>query len=214
MTNNLLERLADKSITKEELKDKIKDNFDILPEILNGVSSDKASIRYGCGKILMDLSEENPEKLYPHIDFFITLLDSKHRILTWQAMAVIANLTRVDTKNRFEEIFDKYYSFLNDEYMVTVANVVGNSSKIALAKPRLTQKITNELLKVDKIKTTPHLTSECRKVIAQKAIGSFDKFFNQIENKDEVISFVKKQVNSTRKNLKTDAEKFLQKWSS
>lgn len=108
--------------------------------------------------------------------------------------------------------FDKYYSFLNDEYMVTVANVVGHSGKIALAKPNLIPKITNELLKVENISTTPHLTEECKRVIAEKAIKSFNLFFDQIQQKEKVISFVKKYLNSPRKTLRTEAGNFLKNW--
>ena len=214
MKHDLLGKLVDKSITKEELFKKVKQNFDLLPEIIDGVSSGKAAIRYGCGKVLMDLSEEYPDKLYPYMDFFIKLLSSKYRILTWQTMFIIANLTKVDKNKKFDSIFDKYYSFLNDEYMVTVANVVGHSGKIALAKPHLIPKITKELLKLENIKTTPHLTDECKKVIAEKAIQSIDMFFPQIENKDEVISFVKKHAASSRKTLKTKSEEFLNKWNT
>ena len=76
----------------------------MLPTILNGVSSPKASIRYGCANVLKDLSEERPEDLYPYMDFFVQMLDSKYRILTWIAMAVIANLAEVDTEKKFDEI--------------------------------------------------------------------------------------------------------------
>jgi hypothetical protein len=147
------------------------------------------------------------------MDFFVALLDSKYRILVWNSMATIANLARVDKDKKFDAIFTKYFSFLNDEYMVTVANVVGNSSKIALAKPYLAQKIADELLKVESISTSPHLTEECKKVIAEKAIESFDVFFNQIKDRKKVVDFVKGQLNSPRKTLKTKAENFLQKWT-
>jgi len=160
----------------------------------------------------MDLSEEHPEKLYPHMDSFVNLLDSKYRILTWNAMAIIANLAKVDADKKFDAIFDKYYSFLDDAYMVTVAKVVGNSAKIALAKPYLTQKITNELLKVENISTTPHLTEECKRVIAEHAIKSFALFFSDIKQKEKVISFVAKHRNSPRKTLRKAAEDFLTKF--
>ncbi len=212
MEPRLLQKLAHKSMTKEELFQKVKQNFDILPEVLKGISSSKASIRYGCAKVLMDLSEEDPGKLYPYMNSFIDLLDSKYRILTWNAMAIIANLARVDEDKKFDAIFDRYYAFLNDEYMVTVANVAGYSGKIALAKPYLIQKITNELLKVEDISTTPHLTEECKRVITEKAIESFDLFFNRIDAKEKVISFVKRHLDSPRKTLKEEAEKFLKKW--
>jgi len=211
MEKEYLQKLADKSMTKEELLQKVKLDFSLLPIILEGASSSKAAIRYGCAKVLMDLSEEYPQQLCPYMDFFIGLLDSKYRILTWNAMAVFANLTKIDNDGKFDAVFDKYYGFINDEYMVTVANLVGNSGKIAVAKPHLTEKITNELLKVEHLSITNHLTEECKRVIAEHAIKSFDMFFDQVEQKDKVIAFVERQLLSPRKTLRGEAEKFLKK---
>jgi hypothetical protein len=213
MESELLQKLADKSVTKKELLHMVKQDFNLLPTVLNGVSSSKAAIRYGCSKVLMDLSEEHPEKLYPYMNYFVNLLDSKYRILTWNAMAIIANLAKVDEDKKFDAIFGKYYGFLNDAYLVTVANVVGNSAKIALAKPHLAQKITKELLKVENISTTPHLTEECKRVIAEQAIKSFALFFSEIEQKEKVVSFVARHRDSPRKTLRKAAEEFLTKFS-
>jgi hypothetical protein len=213
MESSLLQELANKSVTKEELLQKTKQDPRVLPEVLKGISSSKAAIRYGCARVLMDLSEEHPKSLYPFMDCFIDLLDSKHRILTWNAIAIIANLTKVDKDKKFDVIFDKYYGFLNDEYMVTVANVVGHSAKIALAKPYLIQKITKEVLKVRNISITPHLTEECKRVIAEKAIEFFRLFFDQIDAKEKVISFAKRHLGSPRRTLKAEAESLLEKWS-
>ena len=213
MPNDLLQKLVDKSLTREELLCKVRRDLAILPKVLNGVSSSRAAVRYACAKVLMDLSEEHPERLYPHMDYFIDLLDSKFRILTWNAIAIIANLTKVDTEKKFDAIFDKYYSFLNAKYMVTVANVVGHSSRIALAKPYLIPKITDELLGVENISTTPHLTEECKRVITEQAIKSFDAFFDRIDRKERVISFAEKHLSSPRKTLRKEAENFLKKWN-
>ena len=212
MGSELLRKLASRSLTKEGLLQKVSENPGLIPEVLNGLSSSKASVRYGCAKVLMDLSQEQPEKLYPYMDTFVALLDSEYRILVWNAMAIIASLAKVDKDRKFDAAFNRYYGFLNDEYMVTVANVVGNSGKIALAKPYLAQKIASELLKVENISTTPHLTDECRRVIAEKAIESFDLFFDRIQNKDKVVSFVKQHQKSSRRSLKMKAESFLKKW--
>ena len=212
MESKLLQKLVNKTLTKQQLLEKVKQNYKLIPEILDGISSSKPAIRYSCAKVLMDLSEEEPEQLYTHMDFFIKMLESKYRILTWNAIITIANLTKVDSEKKFDSVFDKYYSFLDDEYMVTVANVVGNSGKIALAKPYLTQKITEKLLKVENISITPHLSEECKRVITQHAIKTFDLFFSQIEEKDKVISFVKKHLNSSRETLRTESENFLKRW--
>jgi hypothetical protein len=212
MENELLQKLADKSLTKEELYQKVTQNYNLISTVLNGTFSSKASIRYGCAKVLMDLSEELPEELYPYMENFIALLDSKYRILTWNAMAIIANLAVVDEDKKFDAIFDKYYSFIDDEYMVTVANVVGHSGKIALAKPYLIERITDVLLDVENISTSPHLSEECKRIIAENAIKSFDLFFDKIEQKEKVILFVKKHLQSQRKTLRKTADSFLDKW--
>jgi hypothetical protein len=96
--------------------------------------------------------------------------------------------------------------------MVTVANVVGNSAKIVHAKPYLIPKITDELLKVKDISTSPHLTEECKRVIAQQTIKSLDLFFDRIDQKERVIAFVKACLDSPREKLRTTAENFLEKW--
>jgi hypothetical protein len=212
MENDLLQKLVDKSLTKEDLLKKVRQDLDLIPVLLVGINSSKAAIRYGCAKVLMDLSEENPQILYPHLSSFIDLLDSKYRILTWNALAITANLTKVDTEKKFDTFLNKYFSLMNDEYMVTVANVVGNSRKIALAKPYLIPKITDELLKIEDISVTPHLTEECKRVITQKIIESIDSFFEQIEDTEKVISFVKSYLNSSRETLGKAAENFLKKW--
>lgn len=209
MESVLLQKLERKSITKEELLQKVKRNFGKLPEVINGVASSKPAIRYGCAKVLMNLSEEHPEKLYPYMDFFTDLLSSKYRVLTWNAIAILANLAKVDTDKKFDAIFDQYFSLLDAKYMVTVASIVGHSSKIALAKPYLIPRITNELLRVESISRSPHLTEECKRVIAEKTIKSFSQFFDKIDNKKQVISFVSRQIGSPRKTLKKQAEAFL-----
>jgi hypothetical protein len=212
LETRLLRKLGSKEITKAQLFRKVELDFDLLPELLEGTSSSKATVRYGCGKVLMDLSEKYPKKLYPYMDDFIELLNSRYRILTWNAMAIITNLAKVDKERKFDAIFYKYYSFLSNEYMVTVANVVVNSAKIALAKPYLAQRITEQLLKVQDLKVTSHLTEECKLVIAEHTIKTFDTFFNHIETKDQVIAFTQKHINSSRISLREEAEIFLKKW--
>jgi hypothetical protein len=214
MSNELLMKLADKSLTKDDLHQRVKQDFSLVSVLLEGTHSPKAAVRYGCAKVLMDLSAEYPERLYAHMDSFIDLLASEYRILTWNGLAIIANLAKVDEKEKLDATLEKYYSFLNSEYMVTVANTVGNSGKIALAKPYLIPRITSELLKVENISVTPHLTEECKRVIAEKAIMTFDLFFEKLEEKEKkrVLGFVERQLSSSRRSLSIRAAAFLEKW--
>ncbi len=215
MDNELLVKLADKSLSKDGLRQRVEQDFGLVPVLVEGTCSPKAAVRYGCAKVLMDLSAEYPERLYPYMDSFIGLLNSKYRILVWNALAIIASLAGVDAEKKFDAVFDKYYGFLGNEYMVTVANTVGNSGKIALAKPYLIPKITSELLKVEHISVTPHLTEECKRVIAEAAVKTFDLFFDKLEEKEKnkVLDFVERQLGSSRRTLSEKAAVFLEKWS-
>ena len=214
--NELLSKIGNKSLTKDALCNKVEQDFSLIPKLIEGVSSPKPTVRYSCGNVLMDLSEKHPQRLYPYMDEFIKLLDSKHRILTWNAIFIIANLAQVDDKQKFDVVFDKYFSLLNNDYMITVANIVVNSSKIALAKPYLMGKITEELLKVEDIGITPHLTEECKRVIIEKTIRSFNQFYSKLENeaKVEVYDFVRKQLGSSRDAVRKEAELFLDGWKA
>ena len=213
METDLLQKVGRKEITKAQLLQKVEADFGLLPQVLDGTSSSKATVRYTCGNVLMDLSEKHPKKLYPYIERFIGLLDSEYRILTWNAMAIIANITAVDVDLKFDAIFDKYYSNLGNEYMVTVANVVGNSAKIAENKPYLADRIIEELLKVQNLKVTPHLTEECKLVIAEQAIRTFNTIINYTENKKPLFAFAQKFADSPRISLRKEAQCFLKKGS-
>jgi len=212
LENDLLQKLCSKTLTKNELAQAVEADFEILPIVLDGIMSPKPTIRYSCGSVLMELSEKHPSKLYPYMDRFIALLDSKHRISVWNAMAIVANLTAVDIDGKFEKNFNKYYSFLNSEYMVTVANVVGNSERIVSNKPHLADKIMTELLKVQNLKTTPHISNECKLVIAQHTIKTFTTLIKYAQNRKTLIGFAQKHKNSTRTSLRKEAQKFLKKW--
>ena len=209
---DLLQKLGNKEITKAQLLQLAESDPSLLPKLLEGTSSSNATIRYGCGSVIVDLSEKHPDRLYAYMESFVALFDSKHRILTWNAMAAIANLTSVDVDCKFDAIFDKYYGFLGDEYMVTVANGVANSAKIASNKPYLADRIASELLKVQHLKATPHLTEECKLVIAERAIKTFNTLINYTQNKTALIAFAQKHKDSPRTSLKKEAQNFLKKW--
>jgi len=98
--------------------------------------------------------------------------------------------------------------------VVTAANIVGNSWKIAQAKPKLIDRIVDKILKIEKVKYEykGELSPECSNVICGHAIDSFDKFFEKVKNKKKIMAFVKRQLNSTRPSVKKRAEKFMKKW--
>ncbi len=59
---------------------------------LNDLSSPNPRVKYGCAKNLVSIAEESPQVQYPHLDFFVALLDSPNLILMWTAIDVLGAL--------------------------------------------------------------------------------------------------------------------------
>ena len=204
----MLSDLSKKSVSVESIAKKIVKNKELLDDLLECVSSDKAVIKYKSLKVINFLSEKQPQMLYPKWDFVVKLLDNDNTFLRTIGVSIIANLANVDTENKFEKIFNKFYSLLEDESMINAANIAGRSGMIAKAKPQLQDRITNELLGIDKT----HHGSECKNIIKGKIILSFEEYFDKYEEKDKIIKFVRNELNNTRSATSKKAEKFLKKW--
>jgi hypothetical protein len=176
-----------------------------LPELLEALKSKDDTERYGSFEVLLRLSEEQPELLYPSWNFLADMLDSDNAYWKLSAVRLIANLTRADGENRFEKIFDKYYNLLNDSVIVA-GHITANSGKIAQAKPKLQAKITDKLLDIDK-------TSQKHKdLVKAGAIDSFGEYFAESKDKKRITEFVKQQLDCESPKTRKKAREFLKKW--
>ena len=190
-----MSKIAPESLAKKVIKDK-----KLLSELIQ-----EAEIRYPSFKALLLISEEHPEMLYPEWDFIADLINSDNSYRKLIAVRLIANLTKADTENKFEKIFNKYYNLLNDSVIVA-GHLAGNSGKIVKAKPKLETEITNKLLKIDR---TDHKHKE---LIKGYAIEAFSEYFEEAENKKGIIEFVKNQLKAKSPRTRKKAKEFLKKW--
>jgi len=192
-----MNKTDEERLARNAMKDK-----HLLAELLQNILSKNDDIRYPSFKALLLISEEHPEVLYPRWDYFAELLVSDNAYRKLIAVRLLANLTRVDTNNKFEDIFDTYYNLLNDSVIVA-GHLASNSGKIAKAKPELEPKITNKLLNIDK---TNHKHKE---LIKSGAIEAFSEYFDETKDKQKILDFVKKQLTSTSPKTKKTAAAFL-----
>ena len=190
------------NVAKEALKDK-----EVLSELLEGILSKKDTIRYNSFKILLLISEKHPEGLYPKWDFFVDMIDSDNAYWKLIAVRIIANLTKADTKNKFEKIFNKIYDLFNDSVIVA-GHLAANSGKIAKAKLKLQTEITNKLLNIDKT------NQKHKDLVKAGAIEAFDEYFEEAKNKKKILEFVKKQLNCKSPKTRKKAKEFLKKWEN
>lgn len=177
----------------------------VFSGLLEGIQSKKETIRYNSFKVLMRLSEEHPEVLYPEWDFFVTMLDSPNSYWRLSAVRLLANLTRIDKESKFEKIFDQYYSLLNDSVIVAIY-LVGDSGKIARVKPKLQPKITNKLLSIDKTQ------QKHKDLVKGSALEAFSEYFEEIKNKKKIVDFAKSLLKGESPKTRKIAQEFLSKW--
>ena len=193
----------------KQVADMVIKSPEVLKYLVSGLNEAHAGIKYGCNNTLLILSEKKPEIIYPYFDVFKDYLKSENKFIKWSVILIIANLTRCDNNKKFDDIFNSYFSEITGPVMITAANIIKGAAVIARAKPYLTEKITKELLKV---KNAKYQTDECLNIVIGHTISSFDKFFGQIKDQDEVLYFVRIRINNRRKPTRNKAEKFINKW--
>ena len=191
-----------KAVAKKAIKDD-----KLLAELLENLWSKNETIRHNSHKVLFYITEQHPQSLYPHWDSLVEFLDSDNTYHKLSVVHLLANLTRIDNKNKFEKIFEKYYGLLDDKSFITAAYVCSASGKIAKAKPKLQTKITNRLLNIDKT----HHEQERKDLVKASIIEAFEEYFNQAKNKKKILKFVEQQLDCQSPKTRKAAKEFLKR---
>lgn len=208
--NNLLEQMSVKGFDKEKVVAQVLADTKLIEVLFEGIATKRATVKYGSEKVLRAISEVKPEILYPYFDKFVEMMSSGNSVLKWGAIMIIANLTVVDYESKFDDIFDKYYQPVKGPILITASNIISSSPIIALEKPYLAEKITKEILVVEKAK---YKTPECKNIAIGHAIDAFAQFIEIVQDKKIIVNFVKRHVNNNRESVKKSATKFLRKYS-
>lgn len=199
--------LIEKNINMEEAVVKALRDDDVLSELLEGILSKQDEIRFNCHQVLMNLTEMQPEVLYPNWDYLADLLDSDNHYHRYIAINLLANLVEADTEDKFEEIFDKYFSNVDGDRTMVAGQAALNAGKIAKAKPNLQKKITDKLLNIEKT----HRGNQVE-LIKAYVIEAFNEYFDEAVDKCRIIDFVKAQLESQSPKTRKVAKEFLKKW--
>lgn len=173
---------------------------------LKGILSKKDKIRSNSFKVLLRISEKQPEILYPKYDYFANLLDSDNHYQRYISINILSNLALIDTKNKFEKIFDKYFSNIDGDRTMVAGQTALNSGKIAKAKLKIQTKITKRLLNIEKTHKGKQID-----LIKAYVIEAFDKYFAESSDQNEILDFVKAQLNCKSPKTRKLAKEFLEK---
>jgi hypothetical protein len=200
----MLPEMNDKSADIGSIAGKALADKELLAEILDGMKVKDETLRYNCHKVLMELTREHGDVLFPHWDYFVGMLDSPNTYHRLSASQLLSRLCKVDREGRFEKIFDKYFAQMSDKGTVLAAHVTFNAGIVAAAKPYLRARITRMLLDFDNIYKgkQPEMTKAY-------VIGAFGEYYDHAENKEEIKDSVRKMLDSTSPKTKKLAREFL-----
>jgi len=177
-----------------------------LQDLIDGLASEKASARYGCAKALRLVSEQRPELLYPHFNFFAGLLDHPNQVFQWDAARLLACLAAVDNEDRFAAMFERYFAPIRGPVMITAANVIQGGAVIARAKPPLADRIAAQILGVSRAR---YATPECRNVAIGHALVALGEIFGLLSDPAPAVRFARRQLKNSRPATRRKAESFL-----
>jgi hypothetical protein len=179
-----------------------------LSELIGNLKSKMETIRFNSSNALHHISQQNPEVLYPLWDFFFELIEGENTYWKCSGIPIIANLTRVDKKKKFERMFEKYFGLMDDKRsFIPAAYLAQSSATIVKAKPNLETKITKRLLKIDET----HHDPQRRDLVKSDIIEAFDDYFEQAVDKKGIMEFVRNQLECESPKTRKTARSFLER---
>jgi hypothetical protein len=179
-----------------------------LAALFAGLSSKNLETKQRSFLSLNMLTEMRPERLYTRYwDDIAAMLDGPGVDAKFVAIYLLAGMAAADTEDRFEDIFNKYFSLLDDNTLIAPMHVALSAAVIFKAKPDLRQDIVKLLVSIDRT----HHTPARKALIAANAMLSVDKCFDDIEDKAAVLDFARFYLDAPSPKARKAAKEFLKR---
>lgn len=203
--------LIKEKTTTEAFVERVLSNHAMIPVLFDVIHSDKGTQKFYCEKIVRKLSEFAPELIYPYFSDVVRMVESDNKFIKWGGIITLTNLLSEDQEARFRDVFDMYFKLIDSEVMVTAVNVINNTWKIIEYYPDLEKQITEKLLSIENnnYMHKGKISSECKNIVLGAVINCFGTYYDISDRKEEIIAFVKRQKNNTRKKVSKAALDFL-----
>jgi hypothetical protein len=209
--DNLILKISDENVNIGEFAEKVIIDSEIRDTVVYlMLNNPEIMVYYNSYYIISRASELKPELFYNYWDDFLQLLNHQNSYHRDFALILLANLTRVDTENKFSLIFDDYFSHINDEKFMTSRQCIQNTAKILTNKDELTEDITNILLDIDARCNFPE---KQKALLKSDVIDLFEEFYEQINDKERINEFIKAELDSISPKTKRKAKNFVKTYS-
>jgi len=198
------------AIKKPDLEPIIKMCLDHGPfrdELVDNLAEKNETLRYNSFLVLNSIAESQPGLLYHYWDTFVYYLKSEKVLQVLVGIELISRLIAADTDNRFEEIADYYFDIINRPNVIPIRYLILNCWRIGKSRPQYILQIRNLIFSIDGI------NQEHKGLLKGDGILAFAQLWDQLKDKQEIIDFVKDQLDSESPKTIKEAKKFLKERS-
>jgi hypothetical protein len=203
--NDFEARLGSDELNVEEMALLVAQDRDLLQAVLDGVLVKDDLYRFNCFKILLHISDIQPQTLMPVWLFFVGLLGSKNAYQRSIGLQLLAHLAGADDAGKFAAIFDEYFALLDDESLVVARYLARSAGKIALSRPDLRPIITARLLNID----ATHFPQDRRDLIKADVFQAFEVYFSESADQAEMLAFAARNIDCSSPKGSQAAREFL-----
>jgi hypothetical protein len=204
---NLLKKEGNKGADKAALMCISKPS--VISKLLPLLEQNDKLLKNALIKTFSIVSKKSPGSLYNHFPFFSDQMLSNDKIIQWNAIDIVANMAVVDEMDYFDQsLLQRFLILLEDDSMITASHSVESLWKIAKSKRWTQNTIAEHLIKIDKIKRNP----ECANILTGKAIQTFSRILPEMQNKNQILGFVERQLTNPRPATAKKAELFMNRY--
>jgi len=116
-----------------------------VKQLIAGLDAGNRRIENGCAELTSLLSEDKPELLYPFVDVFVTNLESKEKVIRWEAVCTLGNLASVDEQGVIPKQLPTLIGALTASSIVLQGHAGRALAKVAIAQPQTANRIFEAL---------------------------------------------------------------------
>lgn len=205
--SELTARISDKNVDIKFFADSAMKDLGLREELVHLLlTSPHIMVYYHCYYILNKASQQHPDLFYQYWDRFASLLDHKNSYHRDIGLTLIANLTEVDSSDRFAEIAGRYFSHLGDRKFMTAQCCVRSIGKILSHKKGMIDQATDLLLNLDNTCGYPQKQKE---LLKSDVIDVLFMVYPRSPDQAGIDRFVKEQLNSTSPKTRKKAKEFI-----
>jgi hypothetical protein len=166
----------------------------------------KGKERYIWYKLLLDIGKTNPQKLFPFSFQIGEALKSDKPDILYFAIYLTAYISKKE--NFFQSVFDDYISLLSHESVVVAPHTARLMGLIVNNNPQIELKITPILLDIEN-----RARCKNKELVKGYTIRTFNDYFKISNSKEDIVVFVKNQLQSKSSVTKKTAKEFLKKYN-